>query len=282
MKITIAKSSGFCFGVKRAIDISKKVAAKNKNVHVLGDIVHNSFVVQDLESKGIKKVRRIRPVTDATLIIRAHGAAKKVFQRAKMCGYNIVDVTCPKVKDIYKIAKRLERHNKIIIIGDKGHDEVKGIAGQLEKKPVTIESDRAVSPKKLSRIKKAAVITQSTQTITNINKIMKKLEKIIPQVKLYNTTCRTTIVKQQEINSLPQENDLMLIIGSRTSANTKRLYQISRDINKKTYWIESAKDLKRSWLKNIKKTGIMAGASTPEHITQGVVKALKKINKGKA
>ncbi|MFH1553112.1 MAG: 4-hydroxy-3-methylbut-2-enyl diphosphate reductase [Candidatus Omnitrophota bacterium] len=277
MEINIAKSSGFCFGVKRAIDISKALAGGKKTAYVLGDIVHNSFVVRQLEEKGIRKIKRIKPVKDSILIIRAHGAPKSVFTKARDCGYKIVDATCPMVKDIYKIARRLEKNNTMIIIGDNNHDEVKGIAGQLKKKPVTIESPRDIPLKRLARLKKAAVITQSTQTIDNISKIMKRLKKIIPRVTLYNTTCRTTVVKQQEIKSLPKKNDLILIIGSKTSANTKRLYQISKGINKKTYWIECAKDLKPAWFKNIKKAGVMAGASTPERITREVVAKLKKI-----
>ena len=127
--------------------------------------------------------------------------------------------------------------------------------------------------------KKAAVITQSTQAMDNIDRVMERLKKIVPQVKLYNTTCRTTRIKQQEIRSLPEKNDLVLIIGSKTSANTKRLYQISKGINKKTRWIECAVDLKPSWFKCIGKVGIMAGASTPEEITREVVKKLKEIGK---
>ncbi|MGB3057624.1 MAG: 4-hydroxy-3-methylbut-2-enyl diphosphate reductase, partial [Candidatus Omnitrophota bacterium] len=149
MEINIAKSSGFCFGVRRAINISKALAKDNKKVYVMGDIVHNTFVVRDLTQRGIKKISRIRPVKDSTLIIRAHGASKKTFEKAKASGYKIVDATCPKVKDIYKIAKRLEKNNKIIIIGDKGHDEVKGITGQLKKSPVIVESPKKIPREKL-------------------------------------------------------------------------------------------------------------------------------------
>ncbi len=277
MKINIAKSSGFCFGVKRAIDLSKDLADGEKAVYVLGDIVHNSFVVRELEEKGIKKIQRIRPAKNAILIIRAHGAPQVTFDKASASGYKIEDATCPMVKDIYKIAQKLEKDHKIIIIGDNNHDEVKGIAGQLKKKPITIESPRDISREKLGHIKKAAVVTQSTQTIENINNIMQRLVKIIPDVELYDTTCRTTKVKQEEINSLPKENDLILIIGSKTSANTKRLYQISKSINDKTHWIECAKNLKPIWFKNIKKVGIMAGASTPDYITKEIVKQLRNI-----
>ncbi len=277
MKVNVAKSSGFCFGVRLAIEKAKDLADKGQPVHVLGDIVHNTFVVCELEQKGVKKIKRIRPVKNSTLIIRAHGATSKTFDRAKSCGYRIVDATCPKVKDIYEIARKLEKDNTIIIIGDSGHDEVKGIAGQLKKRPITIESPRDVSVKRLSRVKKAAVITQSTQTMDNITKIMVRLKKIIPQVSLHNTTCRTTRVKQKEIESLPVQNDVVLIIGSRISANTKRLYQISRRINKKTHWIECAKDIRSSWFSSAKKVGVMAGASTPDNITQEVVAKLERM-----
>lgn len=281
MKINIAKSSGFCFGVRRAIDISMELGEKKKNVFVLGDIVHNSFVVMELESKGVKKIGHIKPSKNSILIISAHGAPEKTFIKAKNYGYSIIDATCPKVKDIYKIAKRLEKTRKIIIIGDSGHGEIKGIAGQLKKKPVTIESPKDVSHKKLSGIKKAAVVTQSTQTLDNINKIMDRLIKIIPDVELHNTTCQITRIKQKEITSLPKDNAVILIIGSRTSANTKRLYQIARNINKKTYWIECADDLKKTWFKRAASVGIMAGASTPDYVTQGVVKRLKLLKETK-
>ncbi len=277
MKINIAKSSGFCFGVRHAIDISKKLVEQEKNVFALGDIVHNSFVVNELQRLGLKKTTRLTPKKNAVLIIRAHGAPKSMFKKARVLGYRIIDATCPKVKDIYKIARRLEKNNTVIIIGDRNHDEVKGIAGQLRNKSITIENPGNIPLKRLSRIKKAAVITQSTQSIENINSVMDKLKKIIPRLKLYNTTCRTTRIKQEEINAMPSANDVMLIIGSKNSANTKRLFEISKVLNKNTYWIESAGNIKRPWLKGAKNVGIMAGASTPDEVTREVVKTLEEI-----
>lgn len=279
MQINIAKSSGFCFGVKRAIDISVSLMASKRRVYVLGDIVHNNYVVRKLSQNGMKKINRIAPVKDGILIISAHGVSRQVLERAKKAGYQIKDATCPKVKDIYKIAKKLEKGNDIIIIGDKGHTEVKGIAGQLKKKPLTIESADRLPVKQLAHMKKAAVITQSTQSLDNIHRIMERLKTIIPQVKLYNTTCRITAVKQREIESLSRENDVVLIVGSSTSANTKRLYQTSRRINKKTHWIDSDKDLKPSWFERAGKVGIMAGASTPDKIVSEIVMRLKTIRK---
>lgn len=279
MKIHIAKSSGFCFGVKRAIDMSHDLAGSNKKVNVFGEIVHNNFVVRELEKKGVKKIKKIYRAKDSTLIISAHGVSKKIFEKAKAKGHKVVDATCPKVIDIYEIGRKLEKNNKIIIIGDSGHDEVKGIAGQLRTTPIIIDSADNMPMKELSRVKKAAVITQSTQSLENINEIMGRLKEILPDVKLYNTTCGITVVKQREIKSLPEENDVVLIVGSANSANTKRLYKMSKEINKKTHWIGSADDLKPSWFKNIEKVGIMAGASTPDNITGEIVKELKRIDK---
>lgn len=277
MQISLAKSSGFCFGVRRAINTSLKLAHRKKKAYILGDIVHNNFVVRELSRAGLRKIKRIKPApSNSTLIISAHGAPLLTFLRAKAAGYKIVDATCPKVKDIYKIARRLEKSSKIIIIGDLNHQEVKGIAGQLRKKPLIIDSPKHLPLKQLKRIKKAAVVTQSTQTLKNINEIMSRLEKLNPDITLYNTVCRTTLIKQEEIKCLPKANDLVLIVGSSTSANTKRLYEISKAINKKTYWIETKKDLRPKWFKHIKTVGIMAGASTPDVIVQEITDTLNE------
>ena len=199
IKINIAKSSGFCFGVRRAINTCLQLSSSKKSICVLGDIVHNNFVVEKLAKKGIKKIAKIYKTQNSVLIISAHGAPKQIFTKARQSGYKLIDATCPKVKDIYRISRRLEKTNKVIIIGDKNHEEVKGIAGQLRKKPITIESDHNLPINKLKRIKKAAVVTQSTQTMYNINRIMTRLKKIIPSAKLYSTVCRTTLIKQAEI-----------------------------------------------------------------------------------
>ncbi len=273
MKVNVAKTSGFCFGVKRAIDICLSLEEK-RNVFVLGDIVHNKHVVKDLENKGIKRVKSIKESKNSVLIISAHGAPKKVFKKAKGLGYRIVDATCPKVKQIYKIAKELEAVDKIAIIGDRGHAEVKGIQGQLKSKAVVIESPNDPIIKTLNKDEMLAVITQSTQSIDNIKKTVSSIRKKVKTAKLYTTTCRITEEKQRELKRLAKRNDTVLIVGSPSSANTKRLYQLSKKINTSTYWIDSAKELKPSWFKRSKSVGIMAGASTPDIVVDAIVKVL--------
>jgi 4-hydroxy-3-methylbut-2-enyl diphosphate reductase len=279
MKINVAKSAGFCFGVKRALNIASKTASSEKNVCMLGDIVHNEDVVKKISKNGIKKIKRLSSGKGKTLIIRAHGASKDIFKKAKRLNYKIVDATCLMVKEIHKIAKEKERQGyKIIVIGDKKHDEVKGIAGQLNKKALVIDTVKNIpSETQLRKIKKAAVVVQSTQNIEKVEKIIKCLQKKIDNIKFYNTICQPTRNKQQEARAMPLKNDVMIVIGSKTSANTKRLYQISKSLNKKTHWIQHDKDIKKEWFKNAESVGITAGASTPDKTTKKVVKIVKTL-----
>lgn len=278
MQIELAKSAGFCFGVKRAIEIALKTAKQNTKAYMLGDIVHNEDVIKVIKRSGIKKISKLTPGKNKILLIRAHGAGKNTFQKAKRLGYQIIDATCPMVKEIHRIAKGMEEKNyRIIIIGDKSHDEVRGITGQLKNKAVVIDNPASIPWEKIKNIKKACVLTQSTQNLENVLKIVKVLKQYIKGLKFFNTICNPTRIKQQETKTIPQRNDIMIIIGSKTSANTRRLFEISKAINKHTYWIQSKKEINPAWFKNFKSAGITAGASTPEWITKEVVKYIRKI-----
>jgi 4-hydroxy-3-methylbut-2-enyl diphosphate reductase len=272
MKINLAKSAGFCFGVKRAINIAFKTADSKSKIEMLGDIVHNEDVVREIEKLGIKKVRSLRRGQNKTLLIRAHGAPIQTFERARKLGYKIIDATCPMVKEIHKITREFEHNGySIIIIGDKRHDEVRGIAGQLKRKAVIIDKIKDLRLEKIKTIKKAAVVVQSTQHLDKALSIIDILKKYIGELEFSNTICRPTRIKQQEIKTMSVKNDIMIIIGSKTSANTKRLYEISKSLNKHTFWIQSKKDIKPNWFKNTKNVGITAGASTPDSTTRAII-----------
>ncbi|MBU2540777.1 MAG: 4-hydroxy-3-methylbut-2-enyl diphosphate reductase [Candidatus Omnitrophica bacterium] len=278
MKITIAKSAGFCFGVKRALQISLKTATSKKNAYMLGDIVHNEDVVSRIRKAGIKKIKKIGRGNAKTLLIRAHGAPLDTIKKAKRCGYRIVDATCPMVKEIHRIAARMERLGyKIIIIGDKKHDEVQGIMGQLKGKAIVIHDLKTIPINIISKIKKAAVVVQSTQNLDKVSKIVDVLNKTVEKTEFFNTICRPTRIKQQEIKKLPLKNEVIIIIGSKTSANTKRLYEIAKNLNTRSYWVQSKRDLKPSWFKDIRNVGVTAGASTPDSTTKEVVERIKEI-----
>jgi len=279
MQINVAKSAGFCFGVKRALQIAHKTALSCKNVYMLGDIVHNEDVVRKIKETGIKKIKHLGDGYGKTLLIRAHGASQAVMLKAKNRGYAIIDATCPMVKEIHKIALTMENKGySIIIIGDKKHDEVQGIIGQLKDKAIVIDSHVNLNFKRLAKLGKAAVLVQSTQNLDKVLTIVAKLKKYIKDLLFFNTICRPTRIKQREIKSLPLANDVMIIIGSRTSANTKRLYEISKALNKKSYWIQSRQDIKLDWFKSSRSVGITAGASTPDSTTQEVVDCIAQIN----
>ncbi|MFA5005193.1 MAG: 4-hydroxy-3-methylbut-2-enyl diphosphate reductase [Candidatus Omnitrophota bacterium] len=279
MKITRARSAGFCFGVRRAINISLATAKLKNPIYMLGDIVHNENVVKEIEKNGIRKIKRLSKGKGKTLLIRAHGTSRKVLRKAKALGYKIVDATCPMVKEIHKIAKSLENNGRqVIIVGDKRHDEVRGIIGQLSSKAIVIDRPEKINLAAIKRIKRAGVIVQSTQNLENVLKIVALLKTQVKDLDFRNTICQPTKTKQDEMKSMPLENDLMIIIGSRASANTKRIYEISKSLNKNSYWVNSAGEINKNWLAEAKSIGVTAGASTPESTIQEVIQKIKTIS----
>ncbi|MFH0935408.1 MAG: 4-hydroxy-3-methylbut-2-enyl diphosphate reductase [Candidatus Omnitrophota bacterium] len=278
MKISLSKSAGFCVGVKRAIDIALRAAKSYKNVYMLGDIVHNEAVSEKMAQAGIKKTKRLLPGKDRVFLVRAHGVPLDIVKKAKLLGYKIIDATCPMVKQIHRIVHRMEnRDYKIIIIGDHKHDEVQGIKGQLESRAIVIQDYKNIPLKKIRKIKKACAVAQSTQDTRQTLKIIGKLKKYIPDLKFFDTICSATKIRQEEITIMPAQKDLMIIIGSRSSANTKRLYEISKSINKKSYWINSRAEIQRDWFNNAKEVGITAGASTPKETIRSIVDYISRI-----
>jgi len=279
MKISLAKSAGFCFGVKRAIDITLHTASSGKKVYMLGDIVHNEDVSRQVRKKGIIKTRCLTKGKNKTLLIRAHGIPMAIIKKAIALGYSIVDATCPMVKEIHKIVKDMEKQGyRIIIIGDRDHDEVQGIMGQLKKKSFVIENPAHLLTSKIKGLGRAAVVVQSTQNIEKVKQILHKLKPLVKDLKFFNTICRPTTIKQEEIRKMPLENDVMLVIGSHTSANTKRLYEIAKAINIRTFWVNSKKEIKPCWFKDAVKVGVTAGASTPDWRIKEVIECIRKLN----
>lgn len=280
MRINLAKSAGFCFGVKRALRIAFDTAASRKNIYMLGELVHNEAVAEKIKKAGIKNIRELTKGKNRILLIPAHGTSLNTLQKARRLGYKIIDATCPMVQHIHKIAKRMEKKGfRIIIIGDKRHAEVEGIAGQLKTQAIVINRINRPPLKTIKKLKKAAVVVQSTQNLDRTLKIAAFLKTYVKQLKFSNTICQPTRIKQKEIKTIPLKKDMMIIIGSKNSANTKRLYEISKSLNKRTYWVNKKGRLKPDWFKNVKSIGVTAGASTPDFITQEVIEYIKKIRR---
>ena len=280
MKVNVAHYGGFCFGVKRAIDIALKTASAEATVCMLGDIVHNEEVIKQIGSAGIKRIKRLGAGERKTLLLSAHGTGTAIIDNARRRGYKIVDATCPMVKGIHKIAKKMEdAGHTIIIIGDRDHDEVHGIMGQLKTRPIVIDHVHTIPRRRISKIRKAAVVVQSTQNADNVFKIIDVIKHHIPDLKIFNTICRPTRTRQAEMRTMPLKNDVMIIIGSRNSANTQRLCQIAKSLNSRTYCIASREDIKPEWFAGARSVGVASGASTPDVIINEIVEYLRQLNK---
>tara|TARA_B100000945_G_scaffold169134_1_gene135683 strand:- start:501 stop:1352 length:852 start_codon:yes stop_codon:yes gene_type:complete len=280
MKITIAKDAGYCFGVRDAVNMAYDTSKTHGDVYMLGDIVHNEKVVEDLSKVGTKVVESINDIpNDKPVLFRAHGTSEKIWEEAKDKNIEIIDATCPLVNEIHEEVERLEKDGRqIFIIGDHGHDEVVGIESHA-KKPIVISSVKEAE--KLRRYKRAGVVSQSTQTIENVQKIINILMTKVYDLHFINTICFPTKRNQNQIKELAKNNDLMIIIGSFTSANSKRLTELSLKINPNTFQVNGAKDLKQKWFSNVKSVGISAGASTPDYLIDEVHVKIKKFSKSK-
>jgi len=276
MRVVVAKSAGYCFGVRDAVDLAYKTAEEYDEVYMLGDIVHNENVVNDLSKAGAKVVDSLDKVPDdKPILLRAHGSKTSVWDEAKSRNLNIIDATCPLVHKIHQDVKDLyEDGRKIIVIGDHGHDEVVAIADQV---PRTIVVSSVKEAEQINRIRKAGVVTQSTQAIENVQDIIKILMTKIFDLRFVNTICFPTKRNQEQIKQLAKENDAMVIIGSFTSANSKRLTMLSKEINSRTYQVTSVSDIEISWFENCESVGISAGASTPDYLIEEVKNKLISI-----
>lgn len=277
MKIIVAKDAGYCFGVRDAVNMAYDAAEKYGSVYMLGDIVHNERVVNDLEKSGARVVDSLDDVpNDSPILFRAHGTVNELWDESKQKNMNVIDATCPLVHEIHREIKKLEENKrKIIVIGDHGHDEVVAIANQV-KNPTIISTPEEA--KKMKKWRKAGVVSQSTQTIENVQEIMNILMTKVFDLHFVNTICFPTKRNQEQIKLLAETSDVMIIIGSFTSANSKRLTQLALERNRNSYQVTCADDVKKEWFENVNQVGISAGASTPDELIQEVKEKISIIN----
>ncbi len=276
MKILVAKDAGYCFGVRDAVNLAYSTADTYGEVYMLGHIVHNENVVDDLERTGAKVVDFLDEVPkDKPLLFRAHGTAPDVWESALSKGIKTVDATCPLVIEIHEEVRKLEEEGrKIIIIGDHGHDEVIGIASQVSDPIIIATPEEAES---LRKMKYAGVVSQSTQMIENVQSIINILMNKVYDLHFVNTICFPTKRNHEQIKTLAEQSDIMIVIGSYTSANSKRLTQLALERNPRSYQVTNANDMNSDWIIGAKVVGISAGASTPDNIIQDVISRVKEL-----
>lgn len=288
----MSKYAGFCDGVAGAYEKVKEIAGNSKikkPIFVLGSLVHNNDVMKRVEEMGVKKIEfagSISEVSDkitekiGTLVITAHGIGPKIFEIAREKGIDVVDTTCPKVMKAQRLAKVfLDRGYRIIIIGERKHKEVQGIFRWAKKRAEIVSNFGDIENLKLDTNKKIAVVSQTTQNKDFVDEMVIKIKKKYPRAEILDTVCLTTKNRQEEVAQIARDSEAVLVIGSKESSNSNRLWEIAKKINDKTYFIERLTDIKEEWLNGIRNIGITAGASSPRWVIQEVVEYLENYKK---
>lgn len=276
MKINIARKAGFCFGVKRAIDITFNLAKEdNKGLYTYGPLIHNPQVVEELKQKGVMTVDDLRSPDIRTIIIRTHGVSPKVYAETSKMGYNVIDATCPFVKKAQNFAQILHDEGyQVLIIGDKEHPEVQGLIGFAGGHAIVADNADQLPALK----NKVGIIVQTTQPFDTFKKIVLQVINSVREVKIYNTICDFTAQRVKETRELAKKVELMVIVGGKNSSNTNQLVKLSRDVCAKVYHVETAEEIMEEWFQGIENVGITGGASTPQWIIDDAVKKIREIS----
>ncbi|MDD6307127.1 MAG: 4-hydroxy-3-methylbut-2-enyl diphosphate reductase [Clostridiales bacterium] len=280
MKVTLAKSAGFCFGVKRAVDTVYEEIEKDGAIYTFGPIIHNEEVVSDLEKKGVivvNSVEELRQLPKGTVIIRAHGVEKGIYEEIKSLGFEMIDATCPFVLKIHRL---VEQHSKegcqIVIIGNEDHPEVKGIKSWSSPENTTVISNKEDAENYTAdKGKKVCIVSQTTFNYNKFQELVEIITKKGYDIIVLNTICNATEERQTEAAEIAAQVDAMIVIGGRNSSNTQKLFEICKKECKNTYYIQTVKDLDLKDLKSVDNVGITAGASTPNKIIEEVQKNVR-------
>ncbi|RCW51458.1 bifunctional 4-hydroxy-3-methylbut-2-enyl diphosphate reductase/30S ribosomal protein S1 [Halanaerobium sp. MA284_MarDTE_T2] len=277
LEIITAEEAGFCFGVERAIDMVLEAVDNynNMTVYTLGPLIHNPQAVEKLEKKNVQVVQSLDEIDSGIVIIRSHGVEPEVIRKAEEKNLKIIDATCPFVKNAQKYAKKLvDEGYQTFIYGDEDHPEVKGIYGATDKKAVIINSMEEFAQQNLK--KRVGFIAQTTKSPESFKNIISSVIIKIKELKVFNTICNTTEIRQRSASDLAQKVDIMFVIGGRNSANTNRLAEICSATGTPTYHIETAGEINFNWLKGKNKVGITAGASTPDWLIREVIQLMSE------
>lgn len=282
MEVEIAKHSGYCFGVKRALKMARKSLSKDKRpgkkVFTLGSIIHNPGVDSELSRNGLISVKHIDDIEGGSLfVVRSHGMSPRVIRSLKEKDVEIIDATCPFVIIAQSKARELSENGYYVaVIGDNDHPEVIGIREQVDPEGISVISS-SKDIKALKKKKKIGVVVQTTQTIKKLKELTLDLLDITKEIKIINTICDTTKNRQDSVRELSKRTDVMLIVGGKNSANTTHLADISRENNPSTFHIESSDEIKKDWFSGAKTVGVSGGASTPEKDILDIKKKIEAI-----
>ncbi|MCM2272550.1 MAG: 4-hydroxy-3-methylbut-2-enyl diphosphate reductase [candidate division Zixibacteria bacterium] len=285
-KIMIARHHGFCMGVKRAINIAEETAQdKDRKVTILNEIVHNETVVQRFRDQGVGQAYSLDDVGEGTLIISAHGIAPHVIEDARAKGLDVIDATCPLVTRIYNIVmKVIENGYHVIHFGDPHHDETQGVVGHAPDKITVVTSKEELPNLPDWTDRKLGLTSQSTCNQNEVAEFQQLAKVKWPHIEIFDTICNATTQRQNAILDLAPQVNMVLVVGSKTSANSVRLAQISDAICGRGILISSAEDIRDEWFadEKIERVGVSAGASTPEFLVEAVIQRLVALSGGTA
>ncbi len=281
MRIILAEKTGFCFGVKRAVAMAQGALAKNRSIRSLGSIIHNKQVVESLSRKGLEVVRDIDDVKEGAVVISSHGISPKVAARIAGRGIKIIDTTCPFVMAAQKIARSLNDEGyTVIIVGDARHPEVRALVDFVPKRVFVVKDGSQTRNLKLKSGERVSVISQTTQSMANFLDVVKAIAQHAPkELRVFNTICKDAEDRQDRARDLARRVDLMLIIGGKDSANTKRLLEVCQKILRNSHLIETEEDLKADWFLSARTVGVTSGASTPDWAVERVVAKIRTMRK---
>lgn len=277
MNITLSQNLSYCFGVERTLTLVEELLEENpeKKYYMLGEIVHNEHVINDLKSKGLHVILDLERIeANGTVIIQSHGTAKQTLNALNIRKIDFIDATCPMVKKIHREIGKLEATGFFpVIIGKKGHDEVQGIAGQV-RDALIIGSANDVKPEDFAGKKKVGIVVQSTFIRTKALAILEKIRSLVPEVKFVDTICQPTTERQTEVESIAGKFDFILIVGSKASANTRHLYKLASGTKSRVYLVDDPETARVLPIPPDASVFIASGASTPMHLIERVVSIL--------
>jgi 4-hydroxy-3-methylbut-2-enyl diphosphate reductase len=274
INVITAKRAGFCFGVKRAVDMAFAAATEGQSVYTLGPIIHNPQVIEKLKSEGVQPIESIDSRKIKTLIVRTHGVSKEISEKLNKKKYEVIDATCPFVKKAQNYARLLRAEDyQVVIIGDREHPEVKGLMSYAGPDAVVVNKDDP-PPNLKSRV---GVVVQTTQPVSVLKEFLSDTVDRVRELKVFNTICNSTALRLKETKSIAEKVDVVIVVGGKNSANTTQLANFCISMSVPTYHIETASEIKVGWFANVDKVGITAGASTPDWIIEEVADRIRHI-----
>lgn len=279
MEIILAKSAGFCFGVRRATQMAFDAAAKHEHICSLGPVIHSPQVVKGLAEQGVEVVSNVEDIPPGSVIIRSHGITFDEMEKIREKELSVVDATCPFVKKAQEYAAVLSKEGyTIVIVGELEHPEVQGIVSFSGGQEAHVVADAAQAAE-LPRMRKVGVVAQTTQLYENLKEIMDVCLEKSQELRVFNTICDATSVRQNEAREIARTVELMFVIGGHASANTSRLARICKEIQPQTWHIETTEEIDPEWFEGVKKVGVTAGASTPRWLIDEVVARIAELGK---